>query len=91
MAIPWKVLGGVSAVAAGVLANKALSSGWRAVTGNDPPSNPESPETEWIEAIAYAVVSGALMGVARMLATRKAAAYYRNSTGHLPPNLESVT
>ena len=31
------------------------------------------------------------MGLARMLATRKAADYYRKSTGHLPPGMEEVT
>ena len=29
-----------------------------------------------------------LIGIARMLATRKAAAYYAKSTGHLPPELQ---
>jgi hypothetical protein len=31
------------------------------------------------------------MGLARLLATRKAAAYWRRSTGHLPPGMEKVT
>jgi hypothetical protein len=31
-----------------------------------------------------------VIGVARMLATRKAAEYYRNSTGHLPPDMADV-
>jgi hypothetical protein len=31
------------------------------------------------------------MGLARMLATRKAAGYYAKSTGHLPPGMEEVT
>jgi hypothetical protein len=30
------------------------------------------------------------VGLARMLASRKAATYYRKSTGHLPPNLDAV-
>jgi hypothetical protein len=37
------------------------------------------------------MVSGAAMGLARMLAARKAADYYRRSTGHLPPGVEQVT
>jgi hypothetical protein len=31
------------------------------------------------------------VGLARMFAVRKAADYYRRSTGHLPANLEDVT
>jgi hypothetical protein len=36
----------------------------------------------------WAAVSGTLIGVARMLATRRAANYYARSTGHLPPQLQ---
>ena len=31
------------------------------------------------------------MALARMVATRKAAEYYRRSTGHLPKRMEEVT
>jgi hypothetical protein len=41
--------------------------------------------------VPFALASGALMGLARMLATRKAAGYYAKSTGHLPPGMEEVT
>ena len=34
------------------------------------------------------MVSGVAIGVARMLAQRKAASYYAKSTGHLPPDLQ---
>ena len=37
------------------------------------------------------MVSGAIIGVVRMLAARKAAEYYRKSTGHLPPKMQEVT
>jgi Protein of unknown function (DUF4235) len=87
----WRVLGGVSAVVAGILARKLLVTAWRRTTGDNPPANPAAPGTDWRKAIVYAVVSGAAMGLARMLATRKAAAYYAKSTGHLPPGMEEVT
>ena len=89
--IGWRVLGGVSAVLAGLAARKALTTGWQKTTGNNPPANPAVPGTSWPEAIAFAVASGAAIGLARMLATRKAAGYYRRSTGHLPPGMEEVT
>ncbi|MDQ1626945.1 MAG: hypothetical protein QOI54_689 [Actinomycetota bacterium] len=87
----WRIFGGVSAVFAGVAARKVLVKGWQLATGDDPPANPEAPDTTWQEALGWALVSGAVMGVARMLATRKAASYYRRSTGHLPPGMEEVT
>jgi hypothetical protein len=57
-------------------------------TGKDPPENPADPDVDVWEAVAWAAVSGTLIGIARMLATRKAAEYYAKSTGHLPPELQ---
>jgi hypothetical protein len=87
----WKILGGASAVLAGIAARKVLTKGWTAATGDAPPANPAAPGTQWKEAVPFALASGALMGLARMLATRKAAGYYAKSTGHLPPGMEELT
>jgi hypothetical protein len=89
-AASWKVIGGGAAVLSGIAAKKALDASWKVATGNQPPSNPEHPDTNWVEAVSWAVLSGALVGVVRMLAMRKAASYYRNSTGHLPPKMQEV-
>jgi hypothetical protein len=83
----WKSLAGVSAVAAGAAADQVLTLLWRAGTGQKPPTVPEDPETTWAEAAAWAALSGAVMGVARMIAARQAAAYYVRSTGELPKAL----
>lgn len=87
----WKVLGTGAAVGAGVLAKNVASKAWEKGTGKTPPTNPESPTTTWAEAAAWAVVSGALVGLARMVATRQAARYYKKSSGHLPKGLEEVS
>lgn len=87
----WRILGGLSAVLAGIAARKALVKGWQALTGHEPPANPAAPGTQWREAIPFAIASGALIGIARMLATRKAAGYYQRSTGHLPKGMEEVS
>ena len=89
--IGWRVFGGVSAILAGLAARKLMVAAWRRTTGDNPPANPAAPGTDWHKAIVYALVSGAAMGLARMLATRKAAAYYAKSTGRLPPGMEEVT
>ena len=49
---------------------------------------PEDPDTTWHEAIGWALLSGAVIGLARLAAVRQAAAYYRHSTGHLPKALQ---
>ena len=50
--------------------------------------NIADPDVGLAEAVMWAAVSGTLIGVARMLATRRAANYYARSTGHLPPQLQ---
>jgi hypothetical protein len=87
----WRIFGGLSAILAGLAVRKVLVKGWHLATGNEPPSNPAHPETRLPHAIAWALVTGALVGLARMLATRKAADYYRRSAGHLPADMEEVT
>ncbi len=87
----WKVFGTLSAISAGVAARKLLVAGFTKTTGRTPPANPEAPDTGWRDALAWAVVSGATVGLARMFATRKAVEFYRNVTGHLPKGMEKVT
>jgi uncharacterized protein DUF4235 len=86
----YTLLGLAATFAATIAARKALSATWKVSTGKQPPSNPEHPDVSMGEAIAWATASGVAVGLARMLATRKAADYYRRSTGHLPGNLEDI-
>lgn len=86
----WSVVGGLAATGAGILGKKAAHSGWRKVTGKEPPANPESRETTWAEALGFAVASGAVMGIARLLGRRFAAGAWERVTGALPPGLETV-
>jgi hypothetical protein len=86
----WSAYALIATLGAGIAARKALTTSWRVATGKNPPQNPEHPDTSMGEAMAWAVVSGIAVGVARMLASRKAADYYRRSTGHLPANLEDA-
>jgi hypothetical protein len=88
--IAWKVVGLVAAITAGIAAKKVATTAWEKGTGSPPPANPESPDTTWAQALGWAVATGAVVGVARMLASRKLADYWRKSTGHLPPGIQEV-
>jgi hypothetical protein len=88
--IAWKLMATGSAVVAGVAAKKVLEVAWEKSTGKAPPRNPESPDTTWAEAVGWAVLSGVVYGLARLVATRQAASYYKRSTGHLPKGLEDT-
>lgn len=83
----WTILAKVSAFAATFTVRQALNSLWRAATGKKPPKNAGHPDLSAVEAAAWAVASGALVALAKMAAARKAANYWRKSTGDLPPTL----
>ena len=83
----WGVFSLVAALLAATGARKALNVSWKAATGKPPPANPASPDVAMREALTWAAVSGTIVAVARMLATRRAAQYYARSTGHLPPGV----
>lgn len=84
----WTVFSLVSALGAAALAKKGLDKAWTVATGKKPPENPADPDVDTWEAVSWAVASGVAVGLARMLAQRRAASYYYRSTGHLPPDLQ---
>lgn len=83
----WSVFSLVSALGAAAVAKKGLDAGWKAATGKNPPENPADPDVALREAVAWAAFSGTFVALARMFAQRRAAGYYRKSTGALPPGL----
>ena len=66
-----KALTVAAVLAASSIARKATDGTWKFVTGSDSPANPEDPDIDFKEAVAFAVLSGALVGLARMLANRE--------------------
>jgi hypothetical protein len=83
----WTLFSLVAALGAATVAKRAINTSWKAATGKEPPANPADPDVDIWEAVAWAAVSGTLIALARMLATRKAASYYARSTGRLPPGV----
>lgn len=77
-----------AALLAATVARRGISSAWRAATGKNPPANPADPDVNVREALLWAAVSGTLIAIARMLASRRAANYYMRSTGQVPPSLQ---
>lgn len=86
----WRVYGGLAGALAGVAARKVVMLGWRLVTGDKPPTNPEHPGVSWGRAVGWASVSGLAVGLARLAATRQAALAWRRSQGSLPPGMDEV-
>jgi Protein of unknown function (DUF4235) len=88
--VGYKLMATFASLFGAYAARKVLQLVWKTATGKQPPANPEHPEVTWAEAVGWAVVSGAVIGVARMAAQRKVAASWHKSNGQLPPGLEST-
>jgi Protein of unknown function (DUF4235) len=86
----WKVLGTGLAILSGIVVRKLLMAVWRRTTKHDPPTNPGAPDTTWVEALGWALASGAAVGVSRMVAARGATAGWQRVTGTLPPGVSDV-
>lgn len=86
----YKLMATLAAFVGALIARKSLAFAWRTATGNEPPANPEHPAVTWPEALTWAVVSGAVMGVARLIAQKKVASSWHRATGALPPDVEKT-
>lgn len=67
-----KAVSGIAGAAAAYLARKAIMLAWNRITGKEPPEHPEDPQVGLGEALSWALIAGAGVGAARMLATRVA-------------------
>jgi Protein of unknown function (DUF4235) len=64
----WTVFSLVAALVAAALARRAVAGSWRVATGRKPPENPADPDVDFREAVAWAVFSGVVVALARMIA-----------------------
>lgn len=85
----WKVLALGSGLIATRVAKGVTEGSWKAATGGQTPNNPADPDVEWKEAIVFAVVSGSIMALAKMVANKQAANFYTKTTGQLPKSLQA--
>ena len=63
---------------------------WTAVARREAPGNPAHQDVSWGEALAWALVTGALVGVIRLLAQRLAASAWAKATGDYPEALRTT-
>jgi uncharacterized protein DUF4235 len=74
-----KAMGATAAFAAGYGARKLVTLAWKRITGKEPPSDPHDPQVSIREALTWALVLGASMETARLLAGRAATKNMRRS------------
>lgn len=73
-----------AALAASFVAKKATDGTWSFVTGKEVPDNPDDPDVDIKEAILFALLSGALIALARMLANRQTTKVLGKAQGKSP-------
>lgn len=88
MAVGSKLIGIGTGIAVRKISEKGLAKLWQRTKHSDPPADPASPGTPWPEALAYAVASGVVIGVARLVATKGAATAKVKLTGRVPKGME---
>jgi hypothetical protein len=86
----WKIYSTALTVGAGIAGRKALAIAWKLVVRKEPPADPGHPGVSLHEALAWAAVSGATAGLARLTGTRQAAAWWTRASGELPPGYEEL-
>ncbi|KUG57628.1 hypothetical protein AVL62_16005 [Serinicoccus chungangensis] len=85
----WSVATTAAAIGGGVMAKNVIETTWKFVTGSNSPSNPEDPEVDWGEAVAFALVSGAVVQLVRVWINHKSTEAYTKRKGHLPESVAS--
>lgn len=88
--LAWKGLSVGATILGGIVANKVITAGWKFVTGQDSPENADDPELDLVEAVSFALVSGAIVGLARMYSSRQAIGVWQKATGELPPPMQAT-
>lgn len=83
----WNGVASGAAVGAVILAKPLVERGWRLAFRSEPPGNPAHQDVAWRDALLWAVVTGALVGVIRLVAQRLAAGAWQKATGHYPEAL----
>lgn len=81
----WTLLGTGSTILAGVTLRNALKKSWQHATEKELPLHPEQEETAWQDALAWAMATGLIVGVGRLLARRLASGGWEKATGSKPP------
>ena len=83
----WNGVANGAAIAAVMVTRPAVERLWTAVFRREPPGNPASRDTTWTDALMWALFTGAIVGVIRLIAQRAAAGAWNKARGDYPQGL----
>jgi hypothetical protein len=86
----WRLMDRGSSMVAGLLAARVSATAWRVATGKKPPTSGRHPDVSTREAVAWAVVGGAIIELVKVIVRRYTATYWVRSTGKLPPGMKPL-
>lgn len=86
----WKGIATGAAVGGVAVTKPLVERGWRRIVGSEPPGNPAADDVAWRDAILWALVTGAVVGMIRLLAQRAAAGAWQKVRGSYPEALGST-
>ncbi len=85
----WKIYIGVLGAVTTIAAQKIAKAGWKAATGDEPPSATD-PNIPFRWAASWALASGIGIGVTQLLTRRMAARHWSKAMGHDAPGIPGL-
>ena len=86
----WNGVASGAAIGAVMATKPLVERVWKLVARREAPGNPAHRDVSWGEALAWALLTGALVGVIRLLAQRAAASAWATATGDYPEALRTT-
>jgi Protein of unknown function (DUF4235) len=86
----WKAVATGAAAGAVAITRPLIERTWRQVVGSEPPGNPAHEDVAWRDAILWAALSGAVVGLIRLVAQRTAAGVWQQVRGNYPEAVAST-
>jgi len=88
MAVGSKLIGIATGIVVRKVSMQLLDKVWRKTKHTEPPADPASPGTPWMEALLWAAASGIAVGVGRLVTTKGVATAKQKLTGKAPKGME---
>ncbi|WP_176955979.1 DUF4235 domain-containing protein [Catalinimonas alkaloidigena] len=86
--IAWGLAKAGTVALTSVVVHKLLDEAYAVIQKDHPPKNPDSPDTDWKEAVIWTISSAVLAGVTSVLMRRELARGWVKLTGSMPPGME---
>lgn len=82
----WSILSTLVALATSMVLKNTIEKSWEKTTKRKAPKTPTEKHVDWKEAIAWAVISGIIVSVAKLLTTKLTHDSWERLLGESPDN-----